>query len=58
MGLYIGSEGYDYIRSRCISGAPTSYNVQEAIADSFNGAKTPSAGGYKRKIKQVLKNAG
>lgn len=63
MGLHIGSEGYAYIHLKCydgsrpnyVSGTPTSYNVQEAIADNFNNAKTLNAKSYKRKIKQLLK---
>lgn len=63
MGLHIGSEGYAYIHLKCydgsrpnyVSGTPTSYNVQEAIADNFNNAKTLNAKSHKRKIKQLLK---
>ena len=63
MGLYIGSEGYNYIHLRCydgsrpnyVSGTPTSYNVQEAIANNFNNAKTPNAKDFKKEIKQILR---
>ena len=63
MGLYVGSEGYDYIRLKCydgsrpnyVSGTPTSYNIQEAIANNFNNAKTPNAKDFKKEIRQILR---
>ena len=63
MGLYIGSEGYNYIhltyydgsRPNYVSGTPTSYSVQEAIANNFNNAKTPNAKDFKKEIKQILR---
>ena len=63
MGLHIGSEGYAYIhlkyyddsRPNYVSGTPTSYNVQEAIANNFNNAKTPNAKDFKKEIKQILR---
>ena len=63
MGLHIGSEGYAYIhlkyydgsRPNYVSGTPTSYSVQEAIANNFNNAKTPNAKDFKKEIKQILR---
>ena len=63
MGLHIGSEGYAYIHLKCydgsrpnyVSGTPTSYNVQEAIADNFNNAKTLNAKDFKKEIQQILR---
>ena len=63
MGLHIGSEGYAYIHLKCydgsrpnyVSGTPTSYSVQEAIANNFNNAKTPNAKDFKKEIKQILR---